>query len=328
MSNYAKILFLCASFGMSLGVGAFPLNSKKAPESQEDLLEIQAALQAALPVAEAATVCVDLGEGTGSGVIVSAEGLVMTAAHVSTAVGKEVTIIMADGTELEAETLGLMAETDAALIQITEKLPEGAPFPSVEVNRGEEAELGDWVFSLGHSGGFNKERGAVVRVARLVRMANDTVQTDGTLIGGDSGGPLFDMEGRLIGIHSRVGPQLPMNMHVPVRVFLDSWDRMMESEFIGEGPFAQKPEVGKGFLGVGTEPVEGGLKITVVGKGSPAEAEGLLVGDVLERLNGEKTETKERLKELLAEMAAGDKVELEIIRDGEKKTVKMRLGLR
>ncbi|MDP4626273.1 MAG: S1C family serine protease [Akkermansiaceae bacterium] len=328
MSKIAKALILSISLGLPPLASAFPLNSKKAPESLEDLLEIQAALQAALPNAEAATVCVDLGEGTGSGVIVSKDGLVMTAAHVSTAVGKKVTIIMEDGTKLKAETLGLMAETDAALIQILEDAPNENGYPFVEVNQTDDTKLGDWVFSLGHSGGFKKERGAVVRIARLVRMANNTIQTDGTLIGGDSGGPLFDMDGRLIGIHSRVGPQLPVNMHVPVRVFLDSWDRMMKSEFIGEGPFAQKPEIGKGFLGVGTEPVDGGLEITKVGKGSPAENEGLVVGDVIKSFNGEKTETKERMKELLAEMAPGDKLELEIIRDGKNETIKMQLGSR
>ena len=328
MSIIAKGFFLGVLFGAPLAAGAFPINEKKAPESQEDLLMIEEALQEALPRAKAATVCVDLGEGTGSGVIVSEDGLVMTAAHVSTGVGRELTIIMMDGTKLEAISLGLMAETDAALIQITEKLPDGKPFPTVEVNRTGDTKLGDWVFSLGHSGGFDEERGDNLRLARLVRVANNTIQTDGRLIGGDSGGPLFDMEGRLIGIHSRVGPQLPVNMHVPVPVFLDSWDRMLASEFIGEGPFAEKPQIGKGYLGVGTEEAEGGLKITKVGGESPAEKEGLLVGDVLVSLNGEKTETKERFKELLAEMAPGAKLELEIIRDGKNETINMRLGSR
>ncbi|MEP4809265.1 MAG: trypsin-like peptidase domain-containing protein [Luteolibacter sp.] len=328
MWRAAKVIFLGVLLAVPPVAGAFPLNSKKAPESQEDLREIQEALQAALPRAEAATVCVDLGEGTGSGVIVSKDGLVMTAAHVSTAVGKKVTIIMADGTKLKAESLGLVADADAALIQILDKSPDEAGYPTVEVNQTDDTKLGDWIFSLGHSGGFDKERGAVVRIGRLVREANNTLQTDGTLIGGDSGGPLFDMEGRLIGIHSRVGPQLPVNMHVPVRVFLDNYERMLKSEFIGEGPFAEKPEKGKGFLGIGTEAVAGGLEITKLGKDSPAETEGLKVGDILETMNGEKLESKERLKELLAEMAPGDKLELEIIRNGKNETIKMRLGSR
>ena len=307
---------------------AFSLNAKKAPESAEDLMMIQEALQAALPKAKAATIGIDLGDGSGSGVIVSKDGLVMTAAHVSGGVGKDVEVVMPDGSKLKAETLGLMAETDAALIQITEENPDGGDFPFVEVNKTDEAKLGDWIFSLGHSGGFDKERGVVVRLARLVRMANTTIQTDGTLIGGDSGGPLFDMDGRLIGIHSRVGQRLPVNMHVPVRVFLDSWDKMLKSEFVGEGPFAKQEKKGSGFLGVATKGVEGGLEITKVGKKTPAEEAGLKEGDLLHTFNGEKLETRDRMKALLAEMAAGDKLALEITRDGKDETIELKLGKR
>lgn len=309
-------------------LSAFPLNSKKAPETQEDLMEIQKALQAALPKAKAATVCIDLGDGSGSGVIVSKDGLVMTAAHVSSGVGKEVEVVMPDGKKLKAETLGLVADKDAALVQITEKLEGGGDFPFVEVNKADGTKLGDWIFSLGHSGGFDKDRGDVVRLGRLVRMANDTIQSDGTLIGGDSGGPLFDMDGRLIGIHSRVGPQLPVNMHVPVRVFIDNWDGMLKSEFIGEGPFAEKPVKGSGFLGLATKDVEGGLEVTKVGKKTPAEKAGIKVGDLLRIFNGVKLDTRAGMQALLAEMAEGDKLELEITRDGKDETIKLRLEKR
>lgn len=308
--------------------GAFPVNEKKAPASLGDIKAIQSALLAVIPKAQAATVNIDLGDGSGSGVIVSEEGLVMTAAHVSTGVGKEVTVDMPDGTKLKAETLGLDSETDAALIQITEKLPDGKPYPFVEINKADDTKLGDWIFSLGHSGGFDKERGAVSRIGRLVRVANTTLQTDGALIGGDSGGPLFDMDGRLIGIHSRVGPQIPVNMHVPVKVFTDNWERMLKSEFIGEGPFVDKPEKGKGFLGIATKPAEGGIEVTKVGKKSPAEEAGFKEGDLLRTLNGEKLDSREKLQSILAELAAGDKLVFEITRDGKDENVNLKLGKR
>jgi serine protease Do len=252
----------------------------------------------------------------------------MTAAHVSTGVGKDVIVIMADGTKLKAETRGLDSETDAALIQITDKLPEGKPFPTVEINKTDDTKLGDWIFSLGHSGGFDKARGAVSRIGRLVRVANTTLQTDGALIGGDSGGPLFDMEGRLIGIHSRVGAVVGVNMHVPVKVFTENWDRMLKSEFIGEGPFAEKPEKGKGFLGLATKSAEGGIEVTKVGKKSPAAKAGIKEGDLLRTLNGEKLVSREKLQSILAELAAGDKLTLEITHDGKDETVKLKLGKR
>jgi serine protease Do len=327
MKIAALRLFLAMAACLS-SVCAFPVNAKKAPESRGDLDAMQAALLAAIPKAQAATVCIDLGDGSGSGVIVDSEGLVMTAAHVSTGVGKDVTVILPDGTKLKAETLGLDSDTDAALLRITEKLPEGKPFPFIAINKSDDTKLGDWVFSLGHSGGFDKERGAVARIGRLVRVANTTIQTDGALIGGDSGGPLFDMDGRLIGIHSRVGMVVGVNMHVPIKVFTDQWERMLKSEFIGEGPFAQKPKKGKGFLGVATKNVEGGIEVTKVGKKSPAEEAGIKEGDLLRTLNGEKLDSREKLQSILAELAEGDKLAFEITRDGKDEMVNLKLGVR
>ena len=309
------------------GAAAFPLNSKKAPENTTDLLSIQQALLTAIPKAKAATVCIEISGGSGSGVIISPDGLIMTAAHVSTGVGKDVVIIMPNGEKLTGETLGLMAEFDAALVKITSPKPT-AGFPTVEIDKTNAPKLGDWIFSLGHSGGFDKTRGAVARIGRLVRVANTTFQTDGTLIGGDSGGPLFDMDGRLIGIHSRVGQQAGMNMHVPVDVFIGGWDEMLASHFIGEGPFAQKPEKGKGYLGLATTNVPDGLKVTKVGKKSPAEAAGIREGDILHTINGTSLATREEMQALLAELAAGDKLEVKLTRTGNDETILLRLGSR
>ena len=300
-------------------------NDKKAPENREDLEAIQKALTKALPKAREATVCIDLGDGSGSGVIVSPDGLVLTAAHVSTGVGKEVTVIMEDGRKLKAETLGLVADVDAAMVKITDK----GPFPFVAIDRENSTHLGDWVFSLGHSGGFDQERGSVVRLGRLVRVANSTIQTDCTLIGGDSGGPLFDLGGKVIGIHSRVGERTPVNMHVPVKEFMGHWDGMLKSEFIGEGPFAQKPEKGSGFLGVATEArTAGGLTVTKVGRETPAEKAGIKEGDVLLKLNGTDLAAREQLQDLIKEMAAGDKLEIEGQRGGKPQIFKLKLGER
>ena len=313
------VLGLCGLLQMQSD--AFSLNEKKAPETREELMLIQEALLGSLPKAREATVSIDIGDGTGSGVIVSKEGLVMTAAHVATGVGKKVTIIMPDGTKHKAKTLGLMSETDAALIQISEP----GEYPFVELNRTGNIKLGDWVFSLGHSGGFNEDRGAVARLARLVGIKNTTYQTDGTLIGGDSGGPLFDMEGRLIGIHSRVGPQLPVNMHVPVQVFIDNWEPLMKSEFMGDGPFAQRPIKGNGMLGVATQPVEGGLKITKVGKNTAAETAELKVGDLIRKMDGKEVKTREELQAVIKDKSFGEELELEITRDGKEQKITVEL---
>ena len=176
-------------------------NDLSTPKSLDDLRAIQEAMQSNLSRAREATVCLQIGEGSGSGVIVSPEGLVLTAAHVTGGVGEEVKVVMEDGTEYQGVSLGLNAKTDAAMLKII----DSGPFPFVEYDKVDATKLGDWVFSLGHSGGFDKARGINVRIGRLVREAETTIQSDCMLIGGDSGGPLFDMTGKVIGIHSRVG---------------------------------------------------------------------------------------------------------------------------
>lgn len=307
------------------GEGRLYVNDKKTPDSPKDLEAIQGALEKALPKARAATVCIEIQDGSGSGVIISPEGLVLTAAHVATGVKKKVTVVLEDGTRLKAETLGLVADKDAAMLQITEK----GTYPFVEIDREATTRLGDWVFSLGHSGGFDKERGSVVRLGRLVRIADATFQSDCMLIGGDSGGPLFDLSGKMIAIHSRVGQQLQVNMHVPMTTYLANWDGMLKGEFIGEGPYAQLPEKGNGFLGLATEArPEGGLRVTKVGSKSPAEEAGIKDGDVLLKMNGTELKTREQLQELLKEMSAGDELTLETERKGKPTTHTLKLGER
>lgn len=308
-----------------LADGRFYVDDKKAPENRKDLEAIQSTLIGALPKARAATVCIELDEGSGTGVIVSEDGLILTAAHVAAGVRKKVTVILEDGTHIKAETLGLDSEKDAAMIRITEP----GKWPFVEIDRNNSTRLGDWVFALGHSGGFDKERGLVVRLGRVVRMAQSTYQSDCILIGGDSGGPLFDMRGHLVGINSRVGGELQENMHVPMSEFIQNWDAMLKYEFLGEGPFAKKPVKGSGFLGLATESrSEGGLKITKVGKNSPAETAGLKVGDVILKLNDTPLSKREDMQNLLKEMAVGDEITLEMDRGDNHETLTITLGAR
>ena len=301
------------------------VNDLSAPESRKDLETIQKSVERVLPQARAATVCIEIDEGSGTGVIVSEDGLVLTAAHVATRVNKKATVILEDGTRLKAKTLGLVADKDAAMVQILDK----GTYPFVEIDRAESTRLGDWIFSLGHAGGFDKERGSVVRLGRLVRIAGATFQSDCMLIGGDSGGPLFDLSGKLVGIHSRVGQQAQVNMHVPLAEFVTNWDGLINGEFIGEGPYAEKPEKGNGYLGLATNSSsEGGLIVTKVGLKSPAELAGIKNRDVLLKLNGVHLEKREQMQEMLKNLSAGDEVTFEIKRAGKLKTITFNLGER
>ena len=189
--------------------------------------------------------------------------------------------------------------------------------------------LGDWVFALGHSGGFDKQRGVVVRLGRIVKISDFTLHSDCILIGGDSGGPLFDLTGKLIGIHSRVGQVLQENMHVPSDEFIKNWERMMEGEFLGEGPFAKKPVKGGGFLGIKTEAHEkGGIVILIVGENSPAEEAGLKVGDILMSANDKPLSKREDLQDLIKDMHIDDEISFEVKRGEETQTITLKLGER
>jgi serine protease Do len=301
------------------------VNDKKAPDNRKDLEAIQQALTSVLTKARNATVCIELSQGSGSGVIVSEDGLILTAAHVANGVNKDLNVVLEDGRKFKAVSLGVVADTDAAMVRITSK----EKFACVDIDRDDSTRLGDWVFALGHSGGFDKDRGSVVRLGRLVRIVESTYQSDCTLIGGDSGGPLFNLQGQVIAIHSRVGRQLQMNMHVPMHEYIKHWENLAKAEFIGEGPFVHKPVKGKGFLGLATEArKEGGLTVTKVGKDSPADKADFKDGDVLLKLNGSELKTREQFQAMLKEMAEDDALEFDAIRDGKPLTFKLKLGAR
>lgn len=306
------------------------VNDKKFPDSRKDLEAIQKTLIESLPKARAATVCIKLKQGFGSGVIISEDGLVLSAAHVTAAVNSDLTIVMEDGSEYKAKSLGLHSETDAAMLQIL----SDKKFEYVEIEQGKTADeastkLGDWVFSLGHSGGFDKARGSVVRLGRLVRIAVNTIQSDCTLIGGDSGGPLFDIHGRLIAIHSRVGKNLEQNMHVPLHVYHTHWESLKKGDFIGEGPFASKPVLGGGFIGVAVEQVEEGLRVTDIAPKSPAEAAKIVVGDIIVSINEQAMKKRDDMANFMKLHAAAEEVTLTVIREGgEQKEVKLTLAKR
>lgn len=307
-----------------LSAKILPFNEAKSPATKDDLLAIQKALMESSEHARKATVSIAIGEGFGSGVIVSADGLILTAAHVTAGVDKDLTVIMNDGTRLKAVSMGLISNTDAAMMRITEE----GEYPYVEMNKENDYKLGHWVFALGHSGGFDKSRGPVLRLGRIVKDSETTVHTDCKVIGGDSGGPLFDMEGRLIAIHSRVSKTMEENMHVPMREYVRHWDSMKSNKFIGDGPFAKRPVKGSGFIGIGTTDTEDGLLVGKIGKDSPAQKAGIEVGDIIASMNGKKLTDKAEFKAMLKEMAEGDKVELGILRKGEEKTIKLTLAKR
>jgi serine protease Do len=141
------------------------------------------------------------------------------------------------------------------------------------------------------------------------------VRTDCALVGGDSGGPLFDMGGRVIGIHSRINGPLTVNIHVPVDTYRDTWERLVKSEVWGPEP----------YIGVEIDDV-GECRIARVTPGSPAERAGLKENDVLLMFDGKKIGTFDELRSILLRKRPGIEVPLHVLREGETITLKVRLG--
>lgn len=311
------VMLTCLSVS-SVPLSARPyFNDQEVPESLEDFVNIQKALKDHLERARLATVCLEIeGGGSGSGVIISEDGLILTAAHVTAGVDREMTVIMEDGKKYKGVSLGLQSSSDAAMFQIT----DSGPFPFIDIDEDDSYRLGDWVFSLGHSGGFDEDRGVNVRVGRVTFQADTTIQSGCMLIGGDSGGPLFDLNGNLIGIHSRVGQSKEESMHVPIREFQRHWNQMLKWEFIEGGSFAKKGADGSGFLGVVAE-VFGDevLKVSEVYPESAAAEAGLKPGDVISSVEVKRLEislkkeallTAESFYEVLDQLGSGDSLRL------------------
>ncbi|MDO8629667.1 MAG: serine protease, partial [Phycisphaerales bacterium] len=203
--------------------GAF---AKAAPASINDLKAIERHVKTLMPRLTPAVVAVEVGGATGSGVVISEDGVVLTAAHVSDEPNRDVRFTFPDGKTARGKTLGTNHELDAGMARITDP----GPWPHVPIGDLNGARLGDWVLTLGQPGGYEKERPIVVRLGRIIRLTAGALQTDCTVTAGDSGGPLVDMHGKVIGIHSRISDSTSENFHVPISAYSDSWDRLAKGE--------------------------------------------------------------------------------------------------
>jgi S1-C subfamily serine protease len=197
---------------------------KPVPESIDDLKAMERHLDKVLARVLPSIVCVN---GQGSGVIVSKDGYVLTAAHVIAGqTGRECTLTFSDGTTVKAKALYTNPNVDSGLIKIEE---DGKDWPFVEMGHSADLKPGDWCIARGHPGGFKKGRDPVVRLGRITKPEATMLVHDCALVGGDSGGPLFDISGRVIGIESRIDQSVETNIAVPVDVFRDGWDQLVEA---------------------------------------------------------------------------------------------------
>lgn len=270
------------------------------PESVEDLRHLETELQTSIADVEQAIVAID--GGTGGGVIVSPDGYVLTAAHVS-GFGRKVRVRLADGTRYDGQSLGAYRFADAAMVKID---GEG-PFPFVPMALQGETRVGDWCFALGHPGGLDGDRGVVARIGRVISKTENLLRSDCRIIGGDSGCALFSSHGELIGIHSRIGMPLDQNYHAPIDAFHRYWTAMREGDVVPP----QRLRRGGG-LGIRSADAHPGVRVLEVRR----DESPLRKGDVIRRFGEYTIEDDWELLVAISSVQLGDAVPIMVRRDG------------
>lgn len=284
----------------------------------EEIREIQRKVQNTVSKNMETCVAITDGIGFGSGVIVNSDGLILTAGHVmgDGVVGREYDILFSSGKTAKAKALGKNLNVDAGMLQL---IGEG-PWPFVKIAE-DDAKIGEWVVNLGHSGGYELGRKPPVRTGRVLAVRGEQLVTDAVLIGGDSGGPLFNLNAELVGIHSSIGDTVAENRHVSISTFKQHWDRMARGDSWGKLPDlsssgeADPPRRAK--LGVVVDRAAKGVaRISEVRKDSPAERVGILPGDIVKTFEGTAVTSAQHLIDLVKTKSVGDQVSLTILRDG------------
>lgn len=290
--------------------------AEKPPVTLDEIRRIESRVKSLLKVSSAATVNIQIGEANGSGVVVSEDGYVLTAAHVSGRPNRTAWVTFADGKQVRARSLGSNNSfgVDAGLM----KIEEPGPWPTVPMADNKVAQVGEWCFALGFPGGYDKDRGPVLRLGRVINLQENVMWTDCTLLGGDSGGPLFNLDGKVIGIHSRIARPTTANFHAPIHAFRDQWDKLVAGE-IWAGPRTA-------FLGTDSRDHEKGAVIEQVRPQSPAAKAGVLPQDVLAKFGQENVKNAQHLTTLIRAYKPGDKVEVLILRNGQEIKLEIELG--
>lgn len=210
----------------------------------DDLKAAQAKCQANIERLTKATVGIlntevagSMGLAYGSGVVVSEDGLVLTAGHVVGKPNSELLLVFSDGRRVKAVALGADRSRDAGMCKITEQ----GKWPHVELGKSADLKPDQWCLAMGHPGGVEEGRNPPVRLGRILmagkgKNIDDCICTDCTIISGDSGGPLFDLDGKLVGIHSSIGLMVTQNRHVPIDVYHEMWNDLVAGKQTGNLP--------------------------------------------------------------------------------------------
>ncbi|MFM5907140.1 MAG: Do family serine endopeptidase [Novosphingobium sp.] len=278
-------------------------------------------------------------QSLGSGFIVSADGYVVTNNHVISAEGRggqveSITVTMPDGTEYPAKLVGKDAQSDLAVLKIS----ASKPLPFVKFGDSRNARVGDWVIAIGNPFGL----GGTVTAGIVSAVYRNTgaggaydryLQTDASINRGNSGGPLFDMKGQVIGINNAIfsptGGSVGIGFAIPAEIAQPIIEKLTKGVAIE-----------RGYLGVQIGPVtedvadslgldhKKGEIIQGVQPGGGAAAAGLQPGDIVLKVNGKDVTPEQTLSFIVANTAPGTRIPLDIIREGKRMTVTATVGKR
>jgi serine protease Do len=268
-------------------------------------------------------------QGMGSGFIVEPNGVILTNAHV-VAGADEVRVRLTDRREFKGKVLGVDKPTDIAVIRIDAK-----GLPTVKLGDPGSIRVGEWVVAIGSPFGFENTVTAGIVSATSRSLPDGTyvpfIQTDAAVNPGNSGGPLFNMKGEVIGInsqiYSRTGGYQGLAFAIPVDVAANVKTQLVQHGKVERGRLGVSiQEVSQSLAqSFGLERPRGAL-VAQVEKGSPAERAGIKPGDVLLGVNGKTVERSAELPPLVAAVKPGTRARLELWREGRKQTLDVTIG--
>lgn len=269
--------------------------------------------------------------GIGSGFIISADGYIVTNNHVVDN-GEEITVTLANDEEYKAKLVGTDKETDLAVLKIESK--EALPY--VAWGNDKQSRVGDWVIAIGHpfglEGGASASTGIVSALGRNIRSGryDNYIQSDAAINRGNSGGPLFNLDGEVIGVNTAIlspsGGSVGVGFSIAATLA-----KSVVTQLIDKG------EVERGLIGVQIASVDDaiaesigrknkrGALVEMVVPGKPADKAGIKAGDLILSFNGQEIVEMRNLPRIVAETKVGKRVPIKIWRDGKTITKKIKV---
>ncbi len=265
-----------------------------------------------------------LAQGAGSGVIFTPDGYILTNAHVVDK-ARQVTVTLADGHDLPGEVIGQDTETDVAVVRVTS--PDGKPLPSARLGNSDKLQVGQLVVAIGSPVGLQSTvtTGIISALHRTLpgyggQMIEDIIQTDAAVNPGNSGGPLVNSSGEVVGINVAVVQQAQgLSFAIPINTVQWVASQLMRNGEVRRpviGVAAQSGQLPQSLRRAFKIEKEMAVQVVQVVPGGPAERAGIRPGDVIYKMDDRAVGTVDDMRRYLERLADGTRVRVSLIRVG------------